>query len=779
MNLTIISPALAVEINLVNSKEKPKVINVAVLIDGQNEVYDSILDTYKKEISNLLKPNYEVNFAKIEYDNWTMADIKKKANLLIDNKNIDVIIGLGFLSTNYLSKVKTNKIVIKVFDYGTTAESVYNSKTDLPKEDIEMLYSQMKFKKLGIFVNEEYIREIPSLKQALESVKTDRYTITAIPVSSKTEDFSTIIPSDIDTAYITPLYNLSRDQIKSLYKALNDRKIVSFSTQGREAIEDGAFAALEIPNRHKRLARQTAQNILIALNDKTSTDRVVLPVVAKDAEVLINANTAKEIDAQPDWNVVLNAKIVKNVSSNNVFSLSTVLSKVINDNLELKEKLYAFEAAKDEKYAALSKFLPTVSLDMMYSEIDKDRAAASMGLFPQSAGSLGLGLRQVLFSDKLLTNLSVKNKLAKLSEEVVRQTDLNLQIHAAIEYVNYLKTQQLQKVQEEHIINTRANMAIAAEKGATADLERLNAYLALDRVTMLEYRNQLRIGKILLNRFMNRNQTEDFELKELTNDSPELFSSQFEISKYLDKPHKLALFEEELVKRALLISPELKQLDKAIAAKSREMKHYGLRPVLPDVVFDLQARNNINRNFEGYTVAPTIISGKPVAGFTPATEDVLVGAKKSYQLAFLSKWDIFNGGEDQIRFLKARNELQALHYKRESVREHIEQEVRTKVNTALTGHFKAKYAALAVEDAQRGFEEAQKNYKAGKIQLADLLYLQDKLLKVQKEAIISKSDFLIGLLWVQRAIGCVDFSNTNLDHQAWFNGTIKKMDELL
>lgn len=788
LGTTTITPAIAVNsgpLNLINiNKADDNIINIAILIDGDNESYDNLIETYKREISNYIKPEYQANFIKVEHDDWTLADLKKKANALLNNKSVDVVVGLGFLATNYLSNVSTDKIVVKVFDYGTTAESVYNSKANLPKQDIEMLYSQMKFKKLGIFVNEEYLREMPALKTALEAMKNDRFSIEAIPVGSKTTDYRTIIPSDIDTAYITPLYNLSREQVKNLYVALNEKKIVSFSTQGQEAIEDGAFAALEIPNRQKRLARQTAQNILIALNNKDKNDGIVLPVASKDAQVLISSKTAKSIGACPDWNVVLNAKVVEDVNKGNIYTLSSTLNRVVNDNPELKEKMYALAAAKDDKYAAISKYLPSVGFDLMNVNIDEDRAETSLGMAPKQASSFGLSVRQVLFSDKLNTNLTVKNKLAKLSAESARQAELNLQIHAAVEYVDYLRNLKLQKVQEDQINNTKADMTIVAENGSKnlSDNEKLLAYLALARVNMLQYRNDLRIGRIYLNKYMYREQNQSFELKDLNNDSPELFTSQFEINKYLDTPSKLAVFEEELVKRALIISPELKQLDNAIGAKKREMAHYAVNPILPDVVFDLQARNNYDRDFVGNTVVPNpagTVAGQKTPMYYPASDSLLMGSKKAYQAVFLARWELFNGGEDQMKLLKAKNEVKALESKRAVISQEIEQEVRTKVNKALTGYFKAKYAALSVADAQKSFEDAQKKYKAGKLEITDLLYVQDRLLELQKEAINSKADFLIGLLWVQRGIGCVDFSNTNADHQQWFKNTIQKMDATL
>ena len=63
-----------------------------------------------------------------------------------------------------------------------------------------------------------------------------------IPVNNDVKASLSKIPSNVDSVFVTPLFNLTTDQRKELYKRLNDKKLPSFSSVGREDVELGSNA---------------------------------------------------------------------------------------------------------------------------------------------------------------------------------------------------------------------------------------------------------------------------------------------------------------------------------------------------------------------------------------------------------------------------------------------------------------------------------------------------------------------------------------------------------
>ena len=62
-----------------------------------------------------------------------------------------------------------------------------------------------------------------------------------IPVNTDVKASLNKIPSDVDSVFVTPMFNLSIEQRKELYTNLNSKKLPTFSGIGREDVELGAL----------------------------------------------------------------------------------------------------------------------------------------------------------------------------------------------------------------------------------------------------------------------------------------------------------------------------------------------------------------------------------------------------------------------------------------------------------------------------------------------------------------------------------------------------------
>ncbi|MDD3150752.1 MAG: TolC family protein, partial [Candidatus Gastranaerophilales bacterium] len=578
--------AFANELETVHLKEVTKTkknLNISFLFDGHHLKNSEILETYKIELENFLSPEYNVNYFKnkVLVGDWTTQSVVQKVDYLLNDSKTDVIVSLGFISSNYLISIKNPpKPVVAVFDYGISGKTELAKKsafkrvsnadvTELPKSDLELLNSQIPFEKLAIFVNEAYLRTQPWLKDSIEKdLSGEKFKVTAVSISPNVNDFSSIIPENVDAIYLTPMYHLSDEQFENLIKAINDKKIPSFSSQGKEAVEKGVLAGVNIPNRNKRLALQAAIKIEQTLSG-SENHSIIFPIISSDAELYFNEKTSEAIDFSPKWSVYLKANVVKAGEDKPNYTFSSILKEMQEKNPNILERYYKVRAAKKSKQIAYSEYLPKIYSQIGMSNIDTDRASVSSGLYPEEIGYMSLIVKQNIFSDKLLANISINKKLEELTKQEKRQMELNTGMETAIAYLKYLKLQAMLNIQQNYLENVKINLKLAAARknmGYTGDEEtyRWQSIEALAQNDVFKTKCLLKSQGFLINELIHREQNAPLNLKELQIEDPCLFTSIINISQYLDTPKKLHGFVEMIVARGIKISPELAQVEQAI-----------------------------------------------------------------------------------------------------------------------------------------------------------------------------------------------------------------------
>jgi len=77
------------------------VTNIAIVFDGPSEINQLILDSYKKEIKELTKGEFIVNFPEsktIEAD-WSVKGVNDAVNKMLQDPSVDILITPGVLSS--------------------------------------------------------------------------------------------------------------------------------------------------------------------------------------------------------------------------------------------------------------------------------------------------------------------------------------------------------------------------------------------------------------------------------------------------------------------------------------------------------------------------------------------------------------------------------------------------------------------------------------------------------------------------------------------------------
>lgn len=209
---------------------------------------------------------------------------------------------------------------------------------------------------------------------------------------------------------------------------------------------------------------------------------------------------------------VLLAAAVLGAQSAGQLSLEEARELALQNNNSYQAKLAEVEASKWSTKAALSNFLPTVSLDGTWLYMDP-ATTAYMGGVPITLNhdirSFGFSLSQPLF---LGGKIWQGYQISKLSQEIT-ETGLEAQKLATLTEVNnlfltLLQTQDLQKISNMDRQSAELNLQIAQLKYdngliSTADYLRFKSQLASKDVSLLQSRTALQLSQLNLRNFLN------------------------------------------------------------------------------------------------------------------------------------------------------------------------------------------------------------------------------------------------------------------------------------
>ena len=94
--------------------------------------------------------------------------------------------------------------------------------------------------------------------------------------------------------------------------------------------------------------------------------------------------------------------------------------------------------------------------------------------------------------------------------------------------------------------------------------------LATDRSRLIDAHSRIHIAYVELNRVLNRPQEDLFEADPPSLVDPGLITGFGRLNRYVDNAASFTLFKEFMVEEGLTHSPELRAIDSAIAAQSRQ-----------------------------------------------------------------------------------------------------------------------------------------------------------------------------------------------------------------
>lgn len=790
-----------------------KPVELAFVFDGPSEKNAEVLKTFQQTITMSLLPDYRAVFPKdlIFMGDWTEKGAKLASDKAL-NSRARMVISLGYMSSNYYSDKKDKKkYVVTIEQYGLrdfgnkffnpiqqTANDFYTFKVLVPE-----------IKKAAILMNENYYKTETnwnaSIQQKLKEKNCDlNYVV--IPVSNNLKASLAKIPSDVDAIFVTPLYNLTTAQRKEVYDYAISRKLPSYSIVGKEDVEMGAMLGTSQMDVDKKIAEATSFNIHGVLHgNAVKNERIPF---YDDKVIFYNSDTGEAVGYTPPLRLLNNSVTITHKQLPK-YSLGTLLDALDDTNLDIKRKQFLISAARRSVASAYLRYLPTLRLDLGYQSYN-DAYARSYSGVPTHAGQFTVAMDQVLYSPDLVTNIIVKHKKLKFDKAEELLTRANTEYHVGNMFIEVLMLENMIKVQEESVQETRENLAIARVREKTGkcgyeEVFRWAGQVSEEEKKLLAMQADYKNLKVTINKLLNQDQKYDFGFVPLTANDPAFFTSDLHIIDHVRNPKKLGKFTDMLVEEAIYLSPETTKLKAAIAMKKAEMANYIQKFVLPNAKMSLeygtmfdralpyedaahnQLRSGTATATSGATQAQTFADTYAATGNATAAATAGVGAgaqqfgnawnstpylnldKTSLRFFIGAQWKPIEGGHKIAEVARCKAELNELNAYLEEVNTEIEMQVRSVVNRAISKYFMIEKSYKAMFAQSENYQMVKSKYLKGQVPIDQIADAQNLYFTAKLDALNSQYEFFKELIWVQRGLLSVNWTKATDEAKKWIN----------
>lgn len=751
-------------------KKNAKTISYAFVFDGPSPKNATVMKQFQEAIIKTTAPDYKASFSakNIFVGNWT----KQSANEASDkamNSNAVMVISLGYLSSKYLyNKPNKQKFVVTIDQYGLRdlGGDFFNPVQQSVKG--ALLFKRLiNFNKTAILMNDSFYKTRTDWETFLQP-KLPGINFDVIPVSNDNIN-STIqkVSNGYDAVIFTPLFNLTAENKKLLINQLNEKKLPSFSTLGREDVKEGVLLGAGAYDLDRKLAEMTSFNIKGVINGDKATPRKIQ--FYEDEVVYINQDTADIIGYDPHLRVLNNAEVITNKKPP-MYTLSTVFDDLDKQNLDIERKRLLVKAARRASIAAILKYLPTLEVNLGYQQYNQDYAESAALIYPEKTGIFQVGLEQVIYSPALVTNILAKKKMVNFSKQEQLLTEQNMGIDVSLLYIETLMLQNAIAIQKEYVKESRENLAIARVRermGVCGSEEALRwgSELYIKEQELLDMTSELKNIKISINKLLDNTETKSFDLAPLRANDPAFFTSNINIIDYVITPKALEKFTEMLVNEAYRVSPELAKLKAAERIKDYQMGMYYQKFILPDAKLSLTYTSLFNREYAKDVVIPANDMRKPVTNMgsyyigTPIT--LPHADPTNLCLGIFAQWKPIEGGTKiaEIARLKAEKD-ELLKYEAEA-RMSLEKQIRSTINNALAGYFSIEKDYKAMYMSEENYKKVKMLYHKGEVPITHLIDAQNVYLNSKLKAMNAQYKFFKELVWVQRAICAIDWAKAS------------------
>ncbi len=778
-----------------------KPIELAFVFDGPSDKNLEVLKTFQTTITRSLLPDYKPVFSKdlIFSGDWTEKGARAASDKAL-NSRARMVVSLGYMSSVYYSEKKDKKkYVITIDQYGLRdfGDKFFNPMQQTANDFATFKVLVPSIKKTAILMNENYYKTEKNWSNSIFKKLKEKGTdidFVIVPMNNDVKASLNKMPNDVDSVFVTPLFNLTTDQRKEVYQYVNNKKLPSYSIVGREDVDLGAMLGTSTMDVDKKLAEATSFNIHGVLHGNVVKNEKI--PFYDDKVIFYNADSGETVGYTPPLRLLNNAVTITHKELPQ-YSLGSLLDALDETNLDIKRKQYLISAARRSVASAYLRYLPTLRIDTGYQTYNSSYAYSYSDV-PQRAGLFTLGMDQILYSPDLVTNIIVKHKKLKFDKAEAVLTKANTEYHTGTLFIETLMLENMIKVQEEFVQETRENLAIARVREKTGKCGYEEVFRWAGEVSeaekkllsmLAEYKNL----KVTINKLLNKDQKSDFTFKPLTASDPAFFSSDLHIIDHVRDPKKLGKFTDMLVEEAQYLSPETTKLKAAIAMKKAEMGNYIQKFFLPNAKMSLEYGSQFDRFLpyenEGHNQMKGVqgalagaqgalaeLGGAPAGtgatmmGKAVANSPYLDLNKNSFRFFIGMQWKPIEGGHKFAEVARCKAELNELNAYLQEINTEIEMQVRSVVNRAIAKYFMIEKSYKAMFAQSENYQTVKAKYLMGEVPINQIADAQNLYFSAKIDAMNSQYEFFKELIWVQRGLVSVNWTKASEEAKKWIKG---------
>jgi outer membrane protein TolC/ABC-type uncharacterized transport system substrate-binding protein len=787
-NTAIITTILLLIPHLVLSTPLPT-IRIGIVRDGPEARYRDNTSLLKKEIQELIADKYQIQFPpdKDIHGNWTASEIKRAINTLLAAPDIDIVITMGMNASYeicrrtklpkpviapYIINANMQKLPLKPDGTSGVNNLCYINAYKSFENEVRLFQTITPFKHLAVLVSSLALQIQPYIPEYSKRIGDELgITIEPVPVADSAHE-ALALEENIDAVYVSPLMRVSDEEFQKIVKGLTDKRIPSFTMQGRIEVKAGILAGMARDTDYNRLIRRVAMNVQRILSGENAGDIKVDFVMNNqpiDDQMIINMNTAREINVFPPWRILLASELIFEESRPiaRTISMEHAVNEAISVNLDLKTNAHRLSAEKEKIANARASLLPNLSVDSTTLIIDEDRASASSGMAPERSWKASATVSQLLYSDKAWANYTAHNHGFQAARQGHQALKLDIILNTAIAYFNALKAKTFERIQIDNLALTRANLNRARIRhsigtASPSEVYRWESEIATHYKSVLKAKSQTRQAMIHLNQILNRPLNENFALTDASLEDPIFEISNDRFMAYVNNPKKLSIFEEFMVKQGIQHAPELKQIDAGIKAKKRILIANQREYWMPTVALQAGLSHMVAEGGKGLHPTEFRIPGMPSIKMAEPNDT-------DWNIAVMASLPIFSGGSKGAQLRQTKAELDALHLERKSTEKKLEENIRFHIRQTSASFPAIQLSQDASDAAQKNLNLITESYSRGVVSIIVLLDAQNASLAAKSMAANSVYDFLIDLMNLNRSAGDFYLFKSTREREEWLN----------
>jgi outer membrane protein TolC len=255
--------------------------------------------------------------------------------------------------------------------------------------------------------------------------------------------------------------------------------------------------------------------------------------------------------------------------------------------------------------------------------------------------------------------------------------------------------------------------------------------------SLIESEADLLLAKLQLNTFLNNSLEDDFDIRDLSLDDNlfNLFATS-SLSKSISSPASFTVLTDFLVEEAKSNFPTKKQLAANMTALERQIQMNKRLFYTPTLALTGQIDQNLYRGGLGANPLP----GQEFFNTTWNTGVTLT-------------YPIFDGYRRKIALDKSNIQQEQIQYQMTNLDVNIALNVQKNMLNVLTSQTQISNSENVAINAEKNFEIVQNNYKAGTVNITQLIDAQQTMIGAKQTYSLSIYNYMVNFLILENSLG--------------------------